>query len=210
MKPFSITIQAITKFEEEIRKAEEKYTVERDFITANYKNPEERLQALKETYTEEKEDAKSRCLDAIQLDFNTQRKALHEITTEAMPADFMVTLEALRANGKNIGEYEGTAYIEKYKGNFLALRTLVEMLQGFGKAKGVYVRYPNGIANNMQEVEKMLHKLINTAQVDSMSYALYMSETGPLHTLSNDAEIFLQKNFIVEGEEAAMAAGLSN
>lgn len=206
MTYFSNIIKAISKYEDEIRTADEKYHTERENAIKLFRAPEEKLRSIAEVYAEEKEGIKSRCLDTITVAFEGIRRELSEIITEAVPADFILTLEALKSNGPGLSEYEAEAYINKYKRNYLAMRTLIGMLQQNGKCANTGIINAESVSNRLRGVEREITKAIQNEKIRSMGFTIYMSESGPVQEIFNDTESFIKKEFLYTFENGKKVA----
>jgi preprotein translocase subunit SecD len=106
-----------------------------------------------------------------------------------------------RLVNKNITDYEAAAFMEKYKGNYFAFRTLHEVLTKAGKNLDSYVMYPDRMAREIDQGEKMLLNWGREWKGSNYMGALLQNRTNPITALAEMVQKFTEGKFTAEDPE---------
>ena len=152
--------------------------------------------------------------EAVEADFVDVRGKVNEVVTAAAPADFAATLAAIQAKGKNVTDYEANAYIEKYKGNYLAFSTILDVLHQAGKVNNVFAYKPDAIEFQISEIERVVMNWIQghaSNKDDGYITALLTNDKHSLIVkLAAEVQAFLDGGYVLSYDEAAkLAAALA-
>lgn len=200
MALFEKSLNAIKTLDSTIRTANETFKAEQKRLLDTYKDPSKEIGEVRAATDNTIMQAKAAFHEVITADYNAVRGKVHTVVTAAPPADFMATLEAIKANGRNISDYEAAAFVEKYKGNYFASRTLDEVLTAAGKKLGSYVKKPDHIADEIDKSETMLHNWGRRYTGSSYMTALLLNHTNPVTMLADMVQQFLDGKYTTEEE----------
>ena len=206
---FNKTMQAVKDFDSIIKGANETFRVAKKTAMETYKEPaatamvHEARKALTNVHIRETNSAR----DAVKADFANVRSKVNAVVTTVVPVDFAVTLAAIQARGKSVTDYEANAYVEKYKGNYPAFTTILDVLHQSGKAMDVIAYKPEAIDYQISEVERLvLNWIQNHASSNDDSYITTIL-TDDKHSLivklADEVQAFLDGRFALGAEEAA-------
>lgn len=197
MALFEKTLQGIKDLDSVLSTAKDTFQAERKRLMDTYKDAvfAQKVKEIKRVYDETQAQQKALCLNIVQEEFSAVREKVSMVVTAAPPADFPATLEAIRASGKAISEYEAAALLEKYKGNYLAYRTLAEVLHQFGRAKGVLLNSPDSLMEELEDIENMVKNWIMGYSASSYMTALLTNHTNPVTALAGTVQEFLDGQY---------------
>lgn len=201
MAYFEKSLQAVKTLDSALTTANATFNAERKQLMDTLKDPVPQIGAKRKILTETEEQQKRLFAETVRADFAAVRAKVNAIVAAAPPADFLATLEAIKANGKSITDYEAAAFMEKYKGNYFAFRTLHEVLTGAGKNLECYVMYPDRMAQEIDKGEQMLLKWGNEWKGKSYMGALLQHRTNPITALAEMVQKFTDGKFTVEDPE---------
>ena len=204
------TMQTVKEFDSIIRAAKEEFEAAKEQIFATYKDPAatERMAEARKILTEIEIRETEKARVAVREDFAAARDKVLSFVSESVPATFSETLEAIRAKGEKITDYEAKSYLAKYSENYTAFSALLNVLNGLGKAGGVYILTPDHVDEDVAAMEKrILHWIQNRASggFDSEYYSrLFTKENGgnPIQLLADRIEAFISGKFILDNSEA--------
>ena len=200
MALFEKSLNAIKTLDSTIRTANETFKAEQKRLLDTYKDPTKQIGEIRAATDNTIMQAKAAFHEAVTADYNAVRGKVHAVVTAAPPADFLATLEAIKANGRNISDYEAAALVEKYKDNYFASRTLDEVLTAAGKKLGSYVKKPDHIADEINKSETMLHNWGRSYTGGSYMTALLLNHTNPVTMLADMVQQFLDGKYTTEEE----------
>ena len=200
MALFEKSLQAVATLDSVLTTANETFKAEQKKLLATLKDPTKQIGEMRKALTETEAEQKRIFRETVQADFAAVRDKVNAVVTAAPPADFLATLEAIKANGKNITDYEAAAYMEKYKGNYFAFRTLHEVLTAAGKKLDSFVMKPDGISEEMNKGEQMLLNWGREWKGSNYMGALLQHHTNPITHLAEQVQKFIEGRFIVEDE----------
>ncbi len=195
---FEKSLQAVKNLDSALTTANETFCAERKKLLDTLKDPAKQIGELRDALTATEQEQKRIFRETVQADFAAVRAAVNAIVTAAPPADFLATLEAIKANGRSITDYEAAAYMEKYKDNYFAFRTLHEVLTNAGKQLDCFVMYPDRMASNIDEGETMLLNWGREWKGNSYMGALLMHHTNPITSLADTVQKFTGGKYTVE------------
>lgn len=169
------SLQGIRNFDSVMSTAAKTFDAEKKRIMGLYKEDVfgQKFNELKKVFDETVAQQKQACREIVLADFIAVRQQVNKVVAVSPPADFPATLEAVRASGKSISDYEATVLLEKYNGNYLAYRTLAEVLHQQGKAKDVVVMQPDAILREIEDAETKFMQIINDGSI-SLWGALFL------------------------------------
>ena len=203
MKAFERSLKALTTLENVLVSARNSFEEEKSKAIKLLREPTQKIGELREIFTATEAQAKQTFSETVKEDFASVRENIRSVVTAAPPADFGVTLEAIKAAGKSISSAEASMYLEKYKGNYIAFRSLHEAITQAGVKLDSYVLYPDGILEEMSQGEQMILNTGREYRPGSSSYmmALLQSDKNPILALSEKVEKFLDGRYSLENEE---------
>lgn len=185
----SIYSAAVDVLNDAVKKIEENYRGS----LADQKRGEAKS-AFESTVQEEKK----RCIEVFEKEFEEARANLNEVITREVPGDFAFTLAAVKAAGDTITEYEASAILEKYKSNYLAVRTLAEVFHGFGKAEDYSVIRADAIVQEMTENESLVKGFFTGYSGRTLQTAFMINDKTPLTVFGEKMAKFLSGEFVAE------------
>ena len=198
---FEKSLKAVATLDSVLTAANETFRTEQKKLLATLKDPTKQIGEMRKALTETEAEQKRIFRETVQAEFATVRAKVNAIITAAPPADFMVTLEAIKANGKNITNYEATVFMEKYKDNYFAFRTLHEVLSNAGKDLDCYVMYPDRMALEINKGEQMLLNWGREWKGRNYMGALLQNHTNPITALAEMVQKFTEGKFTAEDPE---------
>lgn len=201
MAYFEKSLQAVATLDSVMTTANETFRTEQKKLRETLKDPAKQIGEMRNVLTETEAQQKRIFCETVQAEFAAVRAKVNAVITTAPPADFLATLEALKANGKNITDYEAAAFMEKYKGNYFAFRTLHEVLTNAGKSLGSYVMYPDRMAREIDQGEKMLLNWGREYKEASYMTALLLNHKNPITALADMVQQFTDGKFTAEDPE---------
>lgn len=201
MAYFEKSLQAVATLDSVLTTANETFRTEQKKLLATLKDPTKQIGEMRKALTETEAEQKRIFRETVQAEFAAVRATVNAVVTTAPPADFLATLEAIKANGKNITDYEAAAFMEKYKGNYFAFRTLHEVLAKAGKKLDSYVMYPDRMAREIDQGEKMLLNWGREWKGSNYMGALLQNRTNPIAALAEMVQKFTEGKFTVEDPE---------
>lgn len=195
MALFEKTIQGIRNFDSVMSTAAKTFEAEKKRIMGIYKEDVfgQKFNELKKVFDETVAQQKQACREIVLADFIAVRQQVNKVVAVSPPADFPATLEAVRASGKSISDYEATVLLEKYNGNYLAYRTLAEVLHQQGKANDVVVMNPDAILRELEDAEAYFMHIINDGSI-SLGDELFFEQ---IPILGNMVQRFLDGQYVM-------------
>lgn len=212
MAIFEKTYNAINDMNSAIEAARETFQSAKKEILATFKSPvsENKLSEVKAVYESAVANQCKKAREAVAADIAEARRKVNEIVSAAAPADFPATLAALQAKGDRVSDYESRAFLDKYKGNYLAFSTLADVLHGVNKAGDVLPVKPDEVAEVIDSVERDAMNVIQNATSGGYMMALFTSEQhSPILKSGEAVQAFLDGNFTVSGDSAEIAAAIA-
>lgn len=156
---------------------------------------EQKMKEAKELYKTSIENAKRRGIENVTKEFDSVEKKIRAFITAPLPQGFVSTLEAVKAAGKNITKAEAELYLDQYKNNYTAYKTLAACISDMTGGNYYYTRY-DSIKNSFDECRRMSTDFFNTYLVNAMSAAFVMTKNSnnPLYLLDNKLEAFMNSS----------------
>lgn len=204
MALFEKSLNALATLNSVLTTANETFRAERKKLLETLKEPTKQIGEMRNALTETEAEQKRIFTELVKENFASVRGKIQTVVTAAPPSEFAGTLEAIRAAGKSITDIEASMYLEKYKGNYLAFRTLHEVLTQAGKNLETHLIYPDALLEEMSQGEQMIIRTgRDSAGTGTSSYmmALLQSDKNPIVSLSEKVEAFLDGRYSLENEE---------
>lgn len=153
----------------------------------------EKYEAGKALYDATVAEARQKGLATVKEEFTKLNGVVRDFITTPVPSDFLTTLEAVRATGKGITEAEAEVYLDKYKNNYTAYRSLANLIEEQTGKKHFVVAY-DAIKNEIAEHERIATRYFDSA-TGSYLRALFSSEkSSPLLKLDAMLQEFITKD----------------
>lgn len=202
MSYFEKTFNAAVEFNDAMTEAGKVYRSERKTILETYKSPlaENKLLEIQEIYRAAQAEQRKKVKEIVSADFADTRRAVNGYISAPVPADFPDTLTAIQAKGKHISEHESRVFLDKYKGNYLAFSTLVDVLHGFGNASDILPIKPKNIEDEIRELENFVMNWIREHESNGLSYMnalLTSQEHSPILKTGAQVKAFLDGDFLI-------------
>lgn len=213
MALFEKSFQAANALETNMTVARDTFVSAKKEILNTFKSPmaENKLAEAKAIFENVEIEQKANAKAAVAEDFEAARQKVIEMTTAASPADFMDTLEVIRAKGENISDFEVRAYLRKYEDNYAAFSTLCDMLHQSGKVTNVLAVKPDFIDNEITELERMVMNWIQTFKIGTYTGALLTDQNQSLFwKLAATVQAFLDGGFCVGDSTSVGLAEILN
>lgn len=201
MALFEKSLKALATLNSVLTTTNETFKEEQKKLLATMKDPTKQIGEMRNALTETEAEQKRIFSEIVKEEFASVRDKIRSVVTAAPPADFGVTLEAIKAAGKSISSVEASMYLEKYKGNYTAFRSLHEAITQAGKKLDSYVLYPDGILEEMSQGEQMLLNTGREWRGTNYMVALLLSDKNPILALSEKVEAFISGRYSLESEE---------
>lgn len=212
MAIFEKTYNAINDMNSAIEAAQETFRTAKKEIFATFKSPtaENKLSEVKVVYESAVADQRKKARETVAADVAEARRKVNEIVSAAAPADFPATLAAIQAKGRRVSDYESRAFLDKYKGNYLAFSTLADVLHDVNKAVDVLPVKPDEVKGEIDRVERDAMNVIQNATSDGYMMALFTSEQhSPILKSGEAVQAFLDGNFTASDDSAEIAAAIA-
>lgn len=209
---FEKTYSAVNELDSVLKAARETFNSEKKKILATYKSPtaEEKISEEKALYEKKFMDQRQKAREAVQADISDTRCKINEVVSSAAPADFAATLAAIQAKGTRISDYESRAFIDKYKENYLAFSTLVDVLHSVGKANDILLVKPDAVEAEVSQIESWVLNWVQSYKGNDYMTALLTDEKQtPILKSGAAIQSFIDGGFAVSGDEEAVAAALA-
>ncbi len=195
MALFEKSLQAVANLDSIMTTANKTFEIEKKKAMDTYKDPVSHIGKLRAVLLETEEQQKLIFSETVKAEFAAVRDMVNKIVTTDAPLDFPATLEAIRVNGKGITEYEASAFLEKYKNNYLAFRTLADLLHKHGRAANISVLYPDAIMDDINDGERLLLNWGIQYKGSSYMGALLQSDNNPITALAVTVNEFLEGRY---------------
>lgn len=187
--------KAFNEFDEVVSNAYDMFTVASKQLAEDYGNGNlyvEKYAIAKELYERTREEAKQKGLEIVKEEFDKIEETVKNFVTAPTPADFMQTFEIVKALGKNITSAEAEAYLEKYKGNYTAYRSIANCIEENTGKQCWCVKY-DAIMRDIEQFNKMSKRYFIEYKKGSYMSTLYMSEQySPLNAFESALTNFLK------------------
>lgn len=209
---FEKTMQTMKDFDSVIQAANETFRTAKKTALETYKEPmaTQKLREARDVLTEVKTRETQNARAAVMADFAAVRGKVNEVVTAAVPADFPATLAAIQAKGKNVSDYEAEAFSEKYKGNYMAFTTILDVLHNAGKASSRIAYKPDAIEYQIEEIERTVLHWVQThadSNTDGYMTALLTSDEHSLvMKLAAEVQAFLDGGYTLGADDAEQLA----
>ncbi len=201
MKLFEKSLKGVAVLDSVMTTANATFKEEQKKAMETYRDPLPHIGKLRAVLIETEETQKNIFRETVKKEFAEARNKVNAVVTAGAPSDFPATLEAIKASGKDISEYEASAFLEKYKGNYLAFRTLAEVLHRMDRAKNVRVIYPDAIMYQINDCEAQLLNWCLTYKGSSILTGLLLSDSNPVTALEALVQDFIDGRYTQEKEE---------
>ena len=210
---FEKTYTAASEFDAAMTAARETFQSAKKEINATFKSPtaETKIAEVKAVYESTVADQRQKALEAVAADMADTRRKVNDFVSVAPPADFAATLAALQAKGERISDYESRAFLDKYKGNYLAFSTLADVLHSVRKAVDVLPIKPDEFQEEIANLEHMVLNWIRTyTGGDYMTALLTDRNYTPILKSGAAVQSFIDGNLVISGDSEAMAAAIGD
>ena len=189
--------KALNEYDAVVQAADELWNSTKKQLEYDYGNTgrvyEEKYAAGKALYDATVTEAKQKGLATVKEEFEKLHDVVREFISTPVPSDFIPTLEAVRATGKDITEAEMEIYLEKYKNNYTAYRSLAQSFQEQTGRRHYVVVY-DAIKNDIEEHEGYVTRIFS-GTANGYVKALFMSEQhSPLVKLDAALQEFITKD----------------
>ena len=190
MKNFSDTMKtASDTFQQTKKKLRE------DF--GNGKVYDQRLAEVKKAYEDAAEEAKQKGLQTVEQEFSKLNEKIQAAVVKSVPADFVPTLEAIKATGKSLTKQEAELYIDKFSDNYTAYRSLISVLDALHICKVYPVTY-DSIKADFDKCYSLANGFFRRTIGDYMTMLL-MAESNPIRKFDESISYFLKGNLLAYG-----------
>lgn len=209
---FEKTYTAANEFDAAMTAAQETFQSAKKEINATFKSPtaETKIAEVKAVYESTVADQRRKVREAVAADMADTRRKVNEFVSVAPPADFAATLAALQAKGEHISDYESRAFLDKYRGNYLAFTTLADVLHGAHKAVDVLPVTPDEIEEEISQLERMvLNWTQNYTGGEYMTALLTDINHTPILKSGAAVQSFIDGDFVISGDSKAVAAAIA-
>lgn len=206
------TYIAASEFDAAMTAARETFQSAKNEINATFKSPtvETKIAEVKAVYESTIADQRRKAREAVAADIADARRKVNDVVSAAAPADFAATLAALQAKGERISDYESRAFLDKYKGNYLAFTTLADVLHSVHKAVDVLPVKPDEMEEEISQIERMVLNWTQNYTGGEYMTALLTDKThSPILKVGAAVQSFVDGNFVVSGDSKAVAAAIA-
>lgn len=201
MALFNKSLQAVATLETVLLAAYETFNTEKKKVLETLKNPTPEIGKMRDVLTQTEANAKKLFAETVRADFAAVREAVQKVTTAAPPADFPATLAAVNAAGKDISDHEAAALLEKYKGNYLAFRSLHAVLKKEGRDLP-HLIYPDAVMGEIDAGEKMVLDVGQNWKGATYMSALLQAKSNPITALADHVQKFIDGRYSLEEDGA--------
>lgn len=187
LNEYDSTVTAVTRQWAETRKQ----------LNFDYSNGgrifDEKYAAGKALYEKALAEAQKKGTAIANEEFAKIHETVRTFISVPVPNDFISTLEAIKATGKDITDEEAGIYLEKYKTNYIACRSLSQNLQEL-TGKSYFVVVYDAVKKDIEEVESYVRRIF-TNTMNGYIKALFTSEQhSPLLKLDAALADFMTKD----------------
>lgn len=190
-------LKAFNEYDEVVTAAREMWDSTKKKLMEDYGNVgriySEKFEQGKKLYEETVEAAKRKGLAIVETEFERISEIVAEFITTPVPGDFIGTLEAVKATGKGITEAEIVAYLEKYKTNYTAYRSLAKCADEL-TGKRHYVVVYDAIKNDIADYYKLSKDFFTKYKGNGYMGALLMHKNSPLNAFDAALVDFMKKD----------------
>ena len=190
-------IDEFNKFDELCKKEHAAYKkkveqIERDYGNSKSNAVQEMLDNAKNSFDMAVESAGQAGIKLVEEVFADVDKKVKEHVTVAVPADFIATLETIKA----IAESEARLYLEKYKGNYTAFKSLAELIN---KECGYNIPYSHydRVINEVERWKNNSKNFFTSYQVSGGNIALFLmiAPNGEFYDFDSELNGFLTGDY---------------
>ena len=154
---------------------------------------DEKYAAGKALYEAALAEAQNKGIAIANEEFAKLHETVRAFISVPVPNDFISTLEAIKATGKDITEAEAGIYLDKYKTNYTACRSLSQNLQELTGKKYFVIVY-DAVKEDIEEVASYVRRIF-TNTMSGYIKALFISEQhSPLLKLDAALTDFMTKD----------------
>lgn len=163
---------------------------------------ESKIAELNEALANSRAEQLKKAKDSVAPEFVQMRKTLKEMIASPVPTDFTSTLAAVQAMGKNLSEADAEVLLEKYSGNYLASKCLLDVLHDNDIAMKHTVRNAAEALSSVDSLENQVATWIdkhsgNISEADELANAIFCSESlSPVAALSAKIDAISESGFI--------------
>lgn len=190
-------LKALNEYDAVLQAAAELWNSTNKQLQYDYGNTgrvyEEKYAAGKALYDATVAEAKQKGLATVKEEFAKLHEVVRDFIAIPVPIDFITTLEAVRATGKGITEAEAEIYLDRYKNNYTAYRSLAQSIEE-QTGKPHFVVVYDAIKNEIEEQEGYVTRIFS-GTANGYTKALFMSEQhSPLLKLDAVLQEFITKD----------------
>ena len=197
MAYFEKSLAAIKTFDSSMKAAHETHAAAKKQIMANYNGNlmSQKLGEINTALQNAEVEQKSILKETFAADFAQAKAQINATATADAPDNFISTLEAIKALGSSVTEYEIKAYLDKYRSNYIAARAIAEVIGKAGNGKFIIIR----LDQIAEEVDKIHNQLINWVQgwnPTSYMSRVMVTDNNVLTILENSVQEWLDGGFV--------------
>lgn len=135
--------ESLKIYDKELKERVEKYESDQKQIRETYQQQRALvlLDDLKIDFDNDIQEMKDQGKKYCESKFKQLKDLIDEIITQKLSDDFADTLQLIKFLGDKISKTEVNAFIEKYKDNYLEIRSLFVALKDNENLKGLYLKY---------------------------------------------------------------------
>jgi len=196
MNYFEKSLQGVADFDDAIKAAYEEYTSKRHKYLAELKEPTTKIAEEKEIYMNFKKEQRRIFEDIVNKEFSDAREAVKRVVMSPVPADVSTMVEAMKLNNYVVSEVEAKMLIEKYKDNYFAVKTIIEMLKKTETLTSIVFISADNIMQSIDEVEGFLLKWCREYPEDEYTTALLRHTVNPVISLNEEIQKFTNGGFV--------------
>lgn len=154
--------------------------IDEEYGHYNLKAANEKRAEVKEKFEATVESAKKDALQVVEEVFENMDKKTKEKVLVPVPNDYVATLEAIKIAGKDLTRKEADLYLEKFKGNYTAYRSLVNHFKTVCGFEINDIQYYDAMIDGVEEYHREITYLFNnySVQASNLGLSLAFSEGG--------------------------------
>lgn len=200
MSIFAKSLKAIKEFDLAMKTAAETHAEAKKNILANYAGNllEQKLAEINDTLRVVEMEQKVNLKEVLAADFAQATEKIKATAVADVPADFLLTLEAIKALTKtgSITDFETKAFLEKYRTSYMAARAVAETLIQSNHGGNYTIVQPDVLLSDVKMVQgKLDNWLYNWNPNDYMS-RLMVADSNILTGLDERVSSWLDGGFV--------------
>ena len=188
--------ESLKIYDKELKERVEKYESDQKQIRETYQQQIAfvLLDDLKIDFDNDIQEMKDQGKKYCESKFKQLKDLIDEIIIQKLSDDFADTLQLIKFLGDKISKTEVNAFIEKYKDNYLEIRSLFVALKDNENLKGLNVISSDDILASIDEMQRKVNSFFDYP--DTYEYIVMLTEAGPLEKFDKYIMTFINKKFI--------------